>query len=308
MSATASNFSDVFNDDLLSSSLFLELETANTSPLTTGGESPVPVYDFGVPLKYEEPIFVVPASPDYTSPDYTRPSSPTSSIGSDEPAQRWPSSLANSNLSEEEKEKIRREKKREADRKCRKRKKERTLEMENKLRRLEEEKVAMVYKIESLQRAAFAIVAEEEGAEDLATKAVDLFNLELIECTNFTRAHHSNDCEVMSPSSFASGQDAVVKFWMDMKQMFPNSKLEVVSSKSEGGGKFHVSWKITGMLANGAALSLNGNTFVSVKGNLVTKIVSMWDASSVLAQQFGMTHEEFVKKSDTASYFEDFLI
>ncbi|GMH68887.1 hypothetical protein TrRE_jg5731 [Triparma retinervis] len=308
MSATASNFSDVFNDDLLTSSLFLELETANSSPLTTGEESPVPMYDFGVPLKYEEPVYVVPASP-----DYTRPSSPTSSVGSDEnqrwaPAQRWPSSLANSNLSEEEKEKIRREKKREADRKCRKRKKERTMEMENKLRRLEEEKVVMIHKIDSLQRTASAVVGEEEGAEDVATKAVNLFNLNLVECATFIRAHHSNDCDVMSPSSFASGQDAVVKFWMDMKQKFPHSKLEVVSTESEGGGKFHVSWKITGVLANGAALSLNGNTFISVKGGLVIKIVSMWDASSVLAQQFGMTHEEFVKKSETASYFEDFLI
>jgi len=305
MSVQASNFSDVFNDDLLSSSLFLELETANASPLTTGGDSPVPVYDFGVPLKYEEPI-VIPSSP-----NYTRPSSPTSSVGSKEalPAPRWPSSLANSNLSEEEKERIRREKKREADRKCRKRKKERTLEMENKLRRLEEEKVVMLHKIDSLQRATASATAvgEEEGADLVATKAVDLFNINLVECATFIRAYHSSDCEVISPSTFSTGQDAVVKFWMDMKQRFPNSKLKATSTKSEGGGKFHISWKITGMLSNGAALSLDGNTFVSVKGGVVTKIVSMWDASSVLAQ-FGMTHDEFVKKSETASYFEDFLI
>jgi len=306
MSAATSNFSDVFNDDLLDSSLFLGLASPSSDASSlTGEESPVPIYDFGVPLKYEEQAFVVPSSP-----DYTRPSSPTSSVGSGPeptPASRWPSSLANSNLSEEEKERIRREKKREADRKCRKRKKERTMEMENKLRRLEEEKKHMIHKIDTLQRSAIVAIADEEGGDDIATRTVELFNFNLSESAAFIRANHSNECDVMSPSSFACGHDAVVKFWMDMKQKFPSSKLEVVQTKSEGGGRFHVTWNITGKLANGAALNLNGNTFVTVKGGIITKLVSMWDASSVLAQQFRITQEEFVKKVEAASHFEDFL-
>ena len=134
-----SSIANVFdNDEFLSSDLFLELEAVSPLSHESGDVTPTSNFEFDQLAATYAPSNYPPAKQDMRysnsvpmliphSPESTRPSSPTSSVASN-PApytSRYPASLANSNLSEEEKEKIRREKKREADRKCRKRKKER---------------------------------------------------------------------------------------------------------------------------------------------------------------------------------------
>ncbi|GMH54181.1 hypothetical protein TL16_g01621 [Triparma laevis f. inornata] len=322
------SLANVFDDDLMSSDLFLELESVSPLSHESGDVTPSSTFEFdqlaaanyAYPtvntmqhnnIKYDEsaPILIP------GSPDSTRPSSPTSSVNSATPyTSKYPSSLANSNLSEEEKERIRREKKREADRKCRKRKKERINDMENKMRRLEDERRHLISKVDMLERARAVSPSVAAGAGSdsnsfqIAQSAVNSFNADLPSIASFTKSYTSDNCEVISQAGVTQGKDAFVQQLISMKKQFPDSSLKIVSVKDESANKLHLTWTITGMLSNGKPLNLDGHSFVTVVDGLIVKNVCMWDAMSVMAQMLGMSQSELVEKSESASHFEDFIL
>lgn len=323
-----STIANVFdNDEFLSSDLFLELEAVSPLSHESGDVTPTSTFEFDqlaaayappttFPQAKQDTRYNLPSSPPMLiphSPDSTRPSSPTSSVASN-PApytSRYPASLANSKLSEEEKEKIRREKKREADRKCRKRKKERINDMENKMRRLEDERHHLISKLDMLERARTvspSSAVSDPKAAHVAQSAVHLFNGDLPFIANFVSNQYSETCENITQAKVTTGKNAAVKDLLAMKTKFPRSNLKVTSVKDETAGKYHFSWTITGTLSNGKPLTLDGHSFITVAGGCVVKTVNMWDAMSVMAQMLGMTQDELVKKSESASHFEDFIL
>ncbi|GMI05313.1 hypothetical protein TrVE_jg1159 [Triparma verrucosa] len=316
------SLANVFDDDLMSSDLFLELESVSPLSHESGDVTPSSTFEFDQlaaanyayptvqQTKYDEtaPVLIP------RSPESTRPSSPTSSVNSATPyTSKYPSSLANSNLSEEEKERIRREKKREADRKCRKRKKERINDMECKMRRLEDERRHLISKVDMLERSravspSSAGAGSDANSVQIAQSAVNSFNADLPSIASFTKSYYSDNCEVISQASVTQGKDAFVQLLISMKKQFPNSSLKIVSVKDESSNKLHLTWTITGMLSNGKPLNLEGHSFVTVVDGLIVKNVCMWDAMSVMAQMLGMSQDELVEKSESASHFEDFIL
>jgi hypothetical protein len=142
----------------------------------------------------------------------------------------------------------------------------------------------------------------------LARSVATLFNSSVVECAAFVRDCTVPSVALISPSLDTRGRDSLVKLYIGLKAQFPNSTLTVESVTDEAAGKYDVAFVINGMLSNGRPLSLPGHFFVSTEANKVTKVVGMWNETSVLAQQFGMELSEWKKKADGASFFEDFWL
>ena len=183
--------------------------------------------------------------------------------------------------------------------------------MENKMRRLEDERHHLISKLDMLERAravSSSSAVSDPKAAHIAQSAVHLFNGDLPFIANFVKNQFSETCENITQANATTGKNSAVKELLAMKTKFPNSNLKVTSAKDETAGKYHISWTITGFLGNGKPLSLDGHSFVTVAGGLVVKTVNMWDAMSVMAQMLGMSQDELIKKSESASHFEDFIL
>lgn len=151
------------------------------------------------------------------------------------------------------------------------------------------------------------------GSSDpaLALDLANLFNGDIVSVASFVRDRCAASVSLVSPSMETQGRDMLVKLFVGLQAQFPNSKLNVTKTDSST-GVHDVAFNLEGMLSNGRPLLLPGHFFVTTakgpKGDHITKVIGVWNETSVLAQQFGMELSEWKKKADGASFFEDFWL
>jgi len=193
---------------------------------------------------------------------------------------------------------MRREKKREADRRCRKKKKEKVSDMESTMKRLWDDRKQLKAKILQLEqkerdwaeRPVTPTASETycDHAKAVAESTATLFNKINIEIAGFVRDNTCPDPLVFSPSGDTTDRDSMVKLFISLKTQFPNSVLTIASTDFEVGGRYDVAFTIKGSLSDGRALCMTGHFFVSMEGLKVTKLVGLWNENSLRAVRDGI--------------------
>ncbi len=117
----------------------------------------------------------------------------------------------------------------------------------------------------------------------LARDAVLLFNRNIVDCANYIRSSHSPSCVAISPDSEECGRDAVLKFWIAMKQRFPGCALAVTDCQPDGPGKVDVRYSVEGLIDGSKPIAASGHFFLTVRDGAIEKMVAMWNSQAMLS-------------------------